>query len=147
MRRFAAAVAVVLVLAACGDGVEEPGVSASSVPAGSTPLSGDQAELRSALSAIDDDGLAHEPILVMTRVCYSMGPRAFARPEFAMYPDGSWVAVDRQPPDDSDSFFRLRVFAAVENVCAGLGPDPRCVGVGCCYGDGRETKKTGTTVP
>src|SRR5690606_13731443 len=56
-----------------------------------------------------------EPILVMTRVCYSTCARTFARLEFAMYPDGSLVAVDRQPPGDSKSPFRLRVFDLSES--------------------------------
>lgn len=110
MRHVAATVFVIASLAACADSVvvDRPVPFASAMV--STPTSSDLSDVRVALSAFKGGGFSHEPVLTMTKVCYSMCSRTLALPEFAVYPDGSLVAMDREPPGGAEAPYRIRWF-------------------------------------
>lgn len=95
---------VVVVLAACsGAVVQDPPTSDAPLMTTAT-VDAEVRAARDALSAVDDGGFDHEPVLTMTRVCYWGCLPSYAFPEFAIYPDGSLAVMDRSGDNRVRSF-------------------------------------------
>ena len=57
-------------------------------------------EITRAMSGRGDGALEQEPVLRLTRVCYDICPHIRDMPEFAVYSDGTLVAIDRLEAGD-----------------------------------------------
>ncbi|MDP3984094.1 MAG: hypothetical protein Q8Q52_03700 [Acidimicrobiia bacterium] len=110
MRLVSTALVMATMIACAGSVVVDPTIPVSAATSPGSKAAADVDGVRRALSAFEDRGFDHEPVLTITPVCYSICPRTRAIPEFAIYPDASLVAIERGLPGDADSPQRTRSF-------------------------------------